>query len=158
MNKKPDFSGALSVWRGIVQRLNDFLYTKPEKKKLGPTREEIIELRHKVSSILFDVLLGNKTVLEVVSNFPKNTVDESVNVCFHILVHLEADEDIRAKDPLYKEEQDDFILYIAELLQKGEDIPINIIKEYNSFYKETLVYPEINKDTVIARLKKFINI
>lgn len=146
------------IWQDIVQKLNSFLYVKPKKEVLGPSKEEITALRKEVSNTLFDVLSGNKTVLEAVSKFPKNTVDESVNVCFHILVHLEADEDIRAKDPLYREEQDDFILYIAELLQKGENIPINIIKEYNGFYKETLVYPEINRETVITRLKKFINI
>jgi len=157
---KQEFNSACKgkLWQDIVQRLNTFLYVKPKQENLGPSKEEIINLRKKVSDTLFDVLSGNITVLEAVSKFPKNTVDESVNVCFHILVHLEADEDIRAKDALYREEQDDFILYIAELLQKGESIPINIINEYNVFYKEILVYPEINKKTVIARLKKFINI
>ena len=158
MRQKPDFSGVLNTWNSVVQKLNSFLYVKPDKEKLGPTKEEIIALRKEVSNTLFDVLSGARTVLDAVLKFPKNTEDESVKVCFHILVHLEADEDIRARDPLYREEQDDFILYIAELLQKGENIPINIIREYNGFYKETLVYPEINKETIIARLKKFINI
>lgn len=148
----------IALWEGIVQKLNSFLYVKPKKEILGHSKEEIAVLRKEVSNTLFDVLSGRRTVLDAVLKFPKNTIDESVNVCFHILVHLEADEDIRANDPLYREEQDEFILHIAELLQKGENIPINIIKEYNGFYKETLVYPEINKETVIARLKKFINI
>ncbi len=148
----------LSIWADIVQKLNSFLYVKPQKKDPKVNKEEIIALRKKVSNMLFEVLSEKRTVLNAVSNFPKNSADESVNVCFHILMHLEADEDIRAKDPVYREEQDDFILYAAELLQKGESLPINIIKEYNGFYKETLVYPEINRETVIARLKKFINI
>ena len=73
-------------------------------------------------------------------------------------MHLEADEDIRKKDAIYREEQDEFVLNMAQLLQNGEDIPINIIKEYNDFYGETLIYPEMNKENIIARLKKFINI
>ncbi len=73
-------------------------------------------------------------------------------------MHLEADEDIRKRDNIYREEQDEFILNIAQILQKGEDIPLNIINEYNDFYDESLIYPEINKKTIIARLKKYINI
>ena len=80
------------IWQDIVQKLNSFLYVKPKKEVLGPSKEEITALRKEVSNTLFDVLSGNKTVLEAVSKFPKNTVDESVNVCFHILVHLEADK------------------------------------------------------------------
>ena len=92
---KQEFNSACKgkLWQDIVQRLNTFLYVKPKQENLGPSKEEIINLRKKVSDTLFDVLSGNITVLEAVSKFPKNTVDESVNVCFHILVHLEADED-----------------------------------------------------------------
>ena len=147
-----------SFWAEIVKRINNFLYTKPKIKKPVVSKEDIIKQRKEISNVLFDVLSGKQSVLDAVLHFPTSSPDSSVNVCFHILVHLEADEDIRAKDPLYKEEQDEFILYVAELLQKGENIPINIINEYNGFYKETLVYPEINKETVIARLKKFINL
>ncbi len=142
----------------IVQKLNRLLYVKPERRFAEISPEDKIKLRKDISNTLFLVLSGEKTVLNALSNFPKNTDDESVKVCFHILMHLEADEDIRKKDNDYREEQDEFILNMAQLLQKGEDIPINIIKEYNDFYKETLIYPEINKKTIISRLKKFINI
>lgn len=142
----------------IVEKINKALYVKPKKIEPEITMEDIIAQRKEISNVLFDVLSGKRSVLDAVLKFPKDSKDDSVNVCFHILVHLEADEDIRKKDILYKEEQDDFILYIAELLQKGESVPVNIIKEYNDFYKETLVYPEINKKTIIARLKKFVNL
>ena len=142
----------------IVKKLNRLLYIKPEIGARKVSLEEKINLRKKVSNTLFSVLSGETSVLSALSNFPKNTDDKSVNVCFHILMHLEADEDIRKNDNDYREEQDDFILNIAQILQEGGDIPINIIKEYNDFYKETLIYPEINKETIISRLKKFINI
>ncbi len=142
----------------IVKRLNRLLYIKPEIGARKVSLEDKISLRKKVSNTLFSVLSGETSVLSALSNFPKNTDDKSVNVCFHILMHLEADEDIRKSDNDYREEQDDFILNIAQILQEGGDIPINIIKEYNDFYKETLIYPEINKKTIISRLKKFINI
>lgn len=147
----------MGIFSEIVEKLNRFLYVKPEIKAPVYTEEDKIETRKFVAGLLFDILSGSKTVLEALKIFPKNIPDDSVNVCFHILVHYEADEDIRLKDEVYREEQDDFILNTAETLYKGENLPINIINEYNNFYKETLLYPEINRDTVISRLKKFIN-
>lgn len=142
----------------IQNALNGLLYVKPKKTEDMPLSEgEIFELKKEVSKLLFEVVSGEKTVLYALSNFPKYQKNNDINVCFHILAHFEADEDLRAKDPLYKEEQDNYILYIANLLQKGESIPVNIINEYNEYYKETLVYPIITKKTIIERLKKSIN-
>ncbi len=148
----------MKVFNDIVEKLNRFLYVKPKKKEPKVSYEAIIEARKKTALLIFNVLNGRLSVLSALKMFPKNIPDDSVNVCFHILVHYEADEDIRKKDPLYKEEQDEFMDYAAQLLDSGEPLPINIIKEYNGFYKETLLYPEINKATIISRLKKFINI
>ncbi len=148
----------MNFFEDIVQKLNRLLYVKPKRPAGVVSPEDKIRLRKEVSNTLFLVLSGEMTVLKALLNFPKNSNDKSIDVCFHILMHLEADEDIRKKDNDYREEQDEFILNIAELLQNGEDIPINIIKEYNDFYKETLIYPVINKETIISRLKKFINI
>jgi len=142
----------------IVKQLNRFLYVKPKKPVVIYSDIDKLKTRKKMADTLFSVLAGRTSVLRAVSDFPKNIPDDSVNVCFHILMHLEADEDIRKEDNIYREEQDEFILQVASFLQAGEDIPINIINEYNDFYKETLIYPEINRHTVISRLKKFINI
>lgn len=147
----------MKLFEDIIEKLNKLLYVKPKASSII-TLEDKINLRKEVSNLLFSVLSGEKTVLNAVSNFPKNKDDSSVTVCFHILMHLEADEDIRKQDSVYREEQDEFILNIAQILQKGEDIPLNIINEYNEFYDETLIYPEINKNTIVSRLKKFINI
>lgn len=147
----------MKLFEDIIEKLNKLLYVKPKTSSVI-TLEDKIKLRKEVSNLLFSVLSGEKTVLNAVSKFPKNKEDNSVAVCFHILMHLEADEDIRKRDNIYREEKDEFILNIAQILQKGEDIPLNIINEYNDFYDESLIYPEINKKTIIARLKKYINI
>lgn len=144
----------------IVKKINKLLYVKPE---ITVSEEFIkanrVKIRKETALLLFNVLAGKVSVLDALKNFPKNSTDESVNVCFHILVHYDADEDIRKNDQAYREEQDEFILTVAQILQSGESLPINIINEYNAFYKDkTLIYPEINKETVISRLKKFINI
>lgn len=143
----------------IVEKINKLLYVKPEASVSKEfIKANIVKTRKQTALLLFNVLAGKVSVLEALKNFPKNSADESVNVCFHILVHYDADEDIRKNDEAYREEQDEFILNMAQILQNGESLPINIINEYNEFYKdETLIYPEINKETVISRLKKFIN-
>ncbi len=61
--------------------------------------------------------------------------DESIQAAYHALVHFEADEDLRNRDPLYKEEQDSYLMMIAEILESGEDLPFNIINSYKEFYK-----------------------
>ncbi len=142
----------------IVDKLNRLLYVEPKVSAPEFTEEDIIAERKKAGELFFSVLAGNVSVLEALKKLPKATPDDSINVCFHILVHYAADEDIRKKDPLYRETQDDFILHAAETLQRGEMLPINIINEYNDFYNGNLIYPEINKKTIIARLKKSINI
>ena len=61
--------------------------------------------------------------------------DESIQASYHALVHFEADEDLRCRDILYKEEQDSYLIMLAETLDKGEDLPFNIINSYKEFYK-----------------------
>jgi len=72
----------------IVKKLNRFLYVKPKKPAAKISPEEKIKLRKEVSNTLFLVLSGQKTVLNALSNFPKNSLDESVNTCFHILMRI----------------------------------------------------------------------
>ena len=61
---------------------------------------DLIETRRAVAKILVDVILGKIKVLDALKNFPKNSDDDSVNICFHILVHYESDEELRKKDQL----------------------------------------------------------
>lgn len=115
-------------------------------------------LRREVAKLLVDVILEKISVLNALKSFPKNSDDPSVNACFHILVHYEADEDLRKKDPLYKETQDEFIVETAEMLIKGESLPLNIIKEYEDYYHGDLIYRKMTKENIFKRLRKIINL
>ena len=110
-----------------------------------------------VSNLLFKVLTEQMSVLEAVSVFPKNTDDPSIDVAFHALMHMEADEDFRAKDALYREEQDTFVELIAHTLAKGDNVAQNLIREYEKFYPEAALYKVDNKENIIKRLLKIIN-
>ncbi len=91
-------------------------------------------------------------------NFPKNTKDKSLKVAYHALIHREADDNLRAQDIEYREEQDDYLEFLAETLQKGESVPKNIIKEYEAWYPETtLPYSDSIKD-LLKKLCKFLNV
>ena len=90
--------------------------------------------------------------------FPKDLHDPSVIAAYHALIHLEADEELRAKDGLYKQEQDDYILNIAETFQKGEPLPQNVIKEYQDFYKWAPSQFSDTKEGIFEKLRRFINI
>lgn len=117
-----------------------------------------IKDRKKVSELVLAVLTGKMTVLEALKEYPKNLADPTLGAVFHALVHFEADEDLRAKDSLYRDEQDSYLEDIANILAKGESLPFNIIDEYDEYHKESLIYPNIDKKTVFDRLKKMINL
>ena len=84
--------------------------------------------------------------------------DPSAIAAYHALIHLEADEEIRMKDGLYKQEQDNYIIYIAETFQKGENLPQNIINEYKDFYRWAPSQFSNTKEGILEKLSRFINI
>ena len=93
------------------------------------------KLRVFVSRLIKQVLMGRMTVSAALKAFPNNyAVDETLDAVFHALVHYEADEDLRRRDLLYREEQDEYLHYLAEVLERGEDIAVNIIGEYKKYY------------------------
>lgn len=94
-----------------------------------------IEERKKVAELIRFVLIGKLCVREAINRFPHDHEDESIQAAYHALIHFEADEDLRRRDALYKEEQDNYLMMIAEILDKGEDLPFNIINSYKEFYK-----------------------
>ncbi len=114
--------------------------------------------RKKVSELIFDVLTNKISVLEALRDFPKNLGDPTLDAAFHALVHLEADEDLRKKDALYRDEQDMYLEDIANILSEGNALPCNVIEEYKQYYKDSLIYPNIDKKAVFERLKKMINL
>ena len=122
------------------------------------TVSSYIKDRKKVSELIFEVLTKNISVLQALKEYPKNLGDPTLNAAFHALVHLEADEDIRNSDANYRDEQDMYLEDIANILAEGNALPCNVIEEYNKYYKDSLIYPNIDIKTVFMRLKKMINL
>lgn len=89
-----------------------------------------------VAELVRKALIGFIPVRESLLNFPPDTKDKSIQAAFHALIHLEADEDLRRRDILYKEEQDEYLEMISQILESGEDLPDNIIRNYEKYYKE----------------------
>jgi len=97
-----------------------------------------------VAGLLRNVRVGNYNVKQALLNFPKDTTDESLIAAYHALIHYEADEDIRFRDELYRQEQDDYIEFLAYTLEKGEDLPKNIIDNYKQYYDSAPILHENN--------------
>ncbi|MBQ3641119.1 hypothetical protein II906_04230 [bacterium] len=114
--------------------------------------------RRKVSRLYYDVLTGKMPVREALNKFPQDCEDKTVIASWHALCHYEADEEIRARDRLYMEEQDDYLEYIAQTLQKGQELPSNIIKEYSPYYGDALTANSKTLHGFFARFSKFLNI
>ena len=89
-----------------------------------------------VGRLIYAVLTQRKTVREAISLFPE-TKDKNIECAYHALVHYEADEDLRYKDFEYREEQVDYLEFIAQTLVEGKDLPKNIIADYEEFYHGT---------------------
>lgn len=89
--------------------------------------------RRFVGRLIFAVLTERKTVREAISLFP-DTKDKNIECAYHALVHYEADEDLRYRDFEYREEQDDYLEFIAQTLVEGKELPKNIVADYEKFY------------------------
>lgn len=86
-----------------------------------------------VGRLIYSVLTEKRTVREAISLFP-DTKDKDIECAYHALVHYEADEDIRYQDIEYREEQDDYLEFIAQTLSSGKDLPKNIVADYEEYY------------------------
>ena len=108
--------------------------------------------RKTVAGLLKAVRMGNLKVRDALLLYPKDTKDESLIAAYHALIHYEADEDLRASDELYREEQDDYIEFLYYILDRGEDLPENIVSNYKRYYDSA---PILHKKSVIGFLKSF---
>ena len=77
------------------------------------------EERLLAAELVRKALIGYIPVREALLKFPPDTNDASVQAAFHALVHLEADEDLRNRDIDYREEQDEYLALISEILASG---------------------------------------
>lgn len=118
----------------------------------------IIENRIKIANILRRVLINELSVKDALLMFPDTTDDKSIMSAYHALVHYEADEDLRRRDDLYREEQDDYIENLSYILAKGNDLPENIIKNYEKYYQDTKIIHSDDKKDFWKGFLRFLNI
>lgn len=120
-------------------------------------KQEYKEERKKVSRLIYMVLAETLHVNDAILRFPKDVNDPSIKTAYHALIHLEADEDFRKLDLEYKDEQDDYLEFIAQILQSGLPLPENIIQSYNKYYKNIDTPRSGNMKGLLKSLCKFLN-
>ncbi len=118
----------------------------------------VLEDRVYVAGLIRQVLISRLCVREAILKFPRDTEDKSIQSAFHALVHYEADEDLRARDSLYREEQDDYLEFISYVLERGEDLPENIIENYEKYYACANIPHEENTKGFFKGFFRFLNI
>lgn len=114
------------------------------------------EARILVSELIRKVLVGELSVQKAIPMFPADTHDKSIEAAFHALVHYEADEDLRNRDLMYKEEQDDYLTLIFQTLETGDSLPDNIIRNYEKYYKKADIPLPNNFKSNIIRFWRFL--
>lgn len=114
--------------------------------------------REYVSRLIVSVITERISVRDAILHYPKNNNDKNLQAAYHALIHYEADEDIRKSDLSFKEEQDEYLNLIAELLASGKDLPLNIIKSYEAYYPEVELPKSKNVINAIKSICKFLNI
>lgn len=121
-------------------------------------KKEYKEERKNVARLIYMVLAETLSVREAILRFPKDINDATIRTAYHALVHLEADEDFRKKDLDYKDEQDDYLEFIAEILQEGNSLPKNVIKSYDKYYKNINTPHSESMKGLIKSLCRFLNV
>lgn len=116
------------------------------------------EERRIVSRLIYMVLAETLSAREAILKFPKDINDSTIKTAYHALVHREADEDFRYKDLDYKDEQDDYLEFIAQTLQDGNALPQNIIKSYDKYYKGAKTPSSESMKGLIKSLCRFLNV
>ena len=119
---------------------------------------DFISDRKAVANLLRSVMVGRCSVRQAMLSYPKDSEDESLIAAYHALVHYEADEDLRARDVLYREEQDEYIEFLASILERGENIPENIIENYKKYYDSAPILHEDNPKGFMRGFWKNLNI
>lgn len=116
------------------------------------------EERKFVSRLIYLVLAESLSVREAIIKFPKDINDSTLKAAYHALIHFEADEDLRRMDLDYKDEQDDYLEFIAEIMQRGDSLPENIIKSYEKYYKDIDTPHSESMEGLLRSLCKFLNV
>lgn len=125
------------------------------KKKAPP---DYIPHRKYVAQLIINVITSRLMAREALLRFPPDIKDPSIETAWHALCHRESDEEIRLKEPLYKEEQDEYLEMIAFTLQSGDELPQNIINSYKKYHSEALIPHKKGIKGIWKELLTFLNI
>ncbi len=120
--------------------------------------ENVESARKFIGDLIIAVLTDRIIVREALKKFPKDVKDSSIKSAYHALVHREADEDLRRRDLLYRDEQDSYLEQLARTLQRGSELPKNIIKNYNKYYREMKINRSSTFKNLVNRICKFLNV
>lgn len=120
--------------------------------------ENIQSARKYVGNLIINVLTDRIIVREALKLFPRDVKDASIKCAYHALVHREADEDIRRRDLLYRDEQDSYLEQVAQTLKQGLELPKNIIKNYNTYYRDIEINHSNEFKIWLKRICKFLNV
>jgi len=121
-------------------------------------KKDYKEERRIVSRLIYMVLAETLHVRDAILRFPKDADDSTIKTAYHALIHMEADEDFRRRDMDYKEEQDDYLEFIAQIMQSGDALPRNIIKSYDKYYKNIDTPHSESMKGLLKSLCKFLNV
>ena len=121
-------------------------------------KKRYIDERKNVSRLIYMVLADSLLVREAILRFPKDINDDTIKAAYHALIHREADENFRRDDLDYKEEQDDYLEFIAQILQGGNALPKNVIKSYDKYYKNIDTPHSESMKGLIKSLCRFLNV
>ena len=110
-----------------------------------------------VGRLIFSVLTERRNVREAIRLFPDSR-DKNIECAYHALVHYEADEDLRYRDYEYREEQNDYLEFIAQTLSEGKELPRNIIADYEEYYSGIATIWKTGVQGFIKEFLRAINI
>ena len=122
------------------------------------TKKNYSEDRKFVSRLIYLVLAESLLVREALLKFPKDEDDPSIKAAYHALIHREADENFRKHDLDYRDEQDDYLEFIAQTLANGEQLPKNVIKSYDKYYKNANTPHSESMKGLLKSLCRFLNV
>ncbi len=118
---------------------------------------DIVKQRQFVGNIIIAVLTEKISVKKGLLLFPKGCEDPSIHAAWHALCHYEADEDIKAKDIDYNDQQVELLELIAFTFKDGNPLPQNIIDAYKPYYQEDPISYDTGLKGVIKKLFRFVN-
>lgn len=118
---------------------------------------DITKQRQLVGNIVIAVLTERISVKKGLLLFPKGVEDPSIHAAWHALCHYEADEDIKAKDIEYNNQQIELLEMIAFTFKDGSPLPQNIIDAYKPYYKEDPISYKDGFNGIIKKLLRFVN-